>query len=337
MGRSLENCDRQKELPKKLTLTAFCPNYTVLLYFVSSLMPDSQIHLIDTATTQSFPAAPQGTVLSSSVDLGWQGITVELHSLPASEYPEHYVQGHRLAIMRRGKPITYEWKESSIWKRRQTHPGTFFLQSHGDINAPRWFEPFEIIAIALESSFVARCFQDTINCELLHFQECRAEFDTHIARFAAHFEAELNNGSYGGTLYGESLALAFSLYLLEKYSDRSTPLPRPRGKLSSLQLKEIIEYIHAYLDSELSLTELATQLNFSPFHFARLFKKSLGLSPHKYVLQNRIERAKKLITVSSNIPLSDIALQAGFYDQTHFGKAFKKYVGVSPKVFAKLN
>ena len=72
------------------------------------------------------------------------------------------------------------------------------------------------------------------------------------------------------------------------------------------------------------------------FHFARLFKKSLGLSPHKYVLQNRIERAKKLITVSGDLSLSDIALQAGFYDQTHFGKAFKKYMGVSPKAFSKL-
>ena len=130
--------------------------------------------------------------------------------------------------------------------------------------------------------------------------------------------------------------MAFSLYLIKQHSDRSKSLPRPKGKLSSLQLKEVIEYIHAYLDSELSLTELATQLNLSPFHFARLFKKSLGLSLHKYVLQNRIERAKKLITVASDIPLSDIALQAGFYDQTHFGKTFKKYVEVSPKAFLKL-
>ena len=300
-------------------------------------MSDSRINLIDTQTKRSFPAAPKGTVLSSSIDLGWQGITVELHSLPASEYPEHYVQGHRLAIMRRGKPIIYEWKDNGKWQSRHTHQGTFFLQSHGDINYPRWFETFEIIAISLEPSFVARCFQDTINSDLLHFQECRAKYDLHLAKFAAYFEAELLNNNYGGTLYGESLALAFSLYLLERYSDRFLPLPRPKGKLSSLQLKEVIEYIHAHLGSELSLTELATQLNLSTFHFARLFKKSLGLSPHKYVLQNRLERAKRLIAVASQVSLSDIALQVGFYDQTHFSKAFKKYVGVSPKAFSKLS
>ena len=295
-------------------------------------MSDSKIYLINTVTNKSFPAAPQGRVLSSSVDLGWQGITVELHSLPTSEYPEHYIQGHRLAIMRRGKPITYEWKDSGRWKSRQTHPGTFFLQSHGELNTPRWFGSFEIMAIAIEPSFVAQCFQDTLNYNSIRFLERRAAYDPDVALFAAHFEAELTNSNYGGVLYGESLALAFSLCLLENHSEsRLSPI---KGKLSSKQLREIIEYIHAHLDTQLSLTELATYLNLSTFHFARLFKKSLGLSPYKYILQTRIERAKKLIA-SQRLALSNIALQAGFYDQTYFGKAFKKYVGISPKAFSK--
>ncbi|KAB8332167.1 helix-turn-helix transcriptional regulator [Scytonema tolypothrichoides VB-61278] len=130
--------------------------------------------------------------------------------------------------------------------------------------------------------------------------------------------------------------LARLYQILAQYSVRPKKLPRPRGKLSSLQLKEIIEYIHANFSEELSLTHLAELLNLSAFHFARLFKNSLGLSPHQYVLQNRVERAKKLITVSAGSNLTDIGLQVGFYDQTHFGKAFKRTVGVSPKVFAKL-
>ena len=219
-------------------------------------MSDSQIHLIDTSTKKTFPAAPKGTVLSSSVALGWQGITVELHALPPSEYPEHYIKGHRLAIMRGSKPITFEWKRGNSWQNRQIHRGTFLLQSDGELNTPRWFEKFEIIAIAIKPSFIARCFQDTINCDLLRFQECRVEYDPNIARFAAHFEAELLNNSYSGTLYGESLALAFSLYLLERYSESATVLPHPKGKFSSGQLKEVIEYIHTYLDKDKYLYRL---------------------------------------------------------------------------------
>ncbi|MBD1853189.1 helix-turn-helix transcriptional regulator [Cyanobacteria bacterium FACHB-502] len=298
-------------------------------------MPYSQIHLIDTATEQPFPAAPEGTVISSSAHLGWRGITVELHSLPPAEYPEHYVQGHRLAVVHRGKPITYEWKEGNRWNTRQIQPGFFFLQSHGDVNAPRWFETFETMAIALDPAFVAKSFRDTIQPERIQLRERRAEFDPIVAKFAHQFGCELEQGCYGGSLYGESLALAFSLHLLEQHSDQTTSLPRPRGQLSSLQLRETIDYIHTHSSEELSLVQLADDLNLSVFHFSRLFKTTIGLSPYQYVLQNRVERAKKLIMISPHPSLTEIALQVGFYDQTHFGKAFKRVVGISPKAFSK--
>jgi AraC family transcriptional regulator len=297
-------------------------------------MPESQIHLIDTVTAKQFLAAPQGCVQLSSTEAGWRSIVVEMHSIPAMELPEHYVQGHRL-IVHTGQPINYEWKDNNRWRSKLLHRGEFCLQSHGEINFPRWHGRFEFLAIALAPAFVARSFQDTGIKQGAGFQEQRAVFDPVIANFAQRFKAELISGSYGGVLYGESLALAFALYLLEQHSVYPKKLSRPRGKFSSLQLREIIEYIHANLSEELSLTHLAELLNLSAFHFARLFKNSLGLSPHQYVLQNRVERAKKLITVCDS-NLTDIALQVGFYDQTHFGKAFKRTVGVSPKVFAKL-
>lgn len=65
------------------------------------------------------------------------------------------------------------------------------MQSHGDINAPRWFETFETVAIALDPSFVAQSFQETILPERIRFQERRAEFDPIVAQFAKHFESEV--------------------------------------------------------------------------------------------------------------------------------------------------
>lgn len=213
----------------------------------------------------------------------------------------------------------YEWRDNGRWRSKLLQKGEFCLQSHRDINIPRWHNNFEFLAIALEPAFVERSFQDTNIVSNACFIEKRAEFDPVIAEEAKRFQAELVSGSYAGALYGESVALAFAAYLLEQHSNLPKKLSRARGKLSSLQLREIVEYIH---------TNLA-------FHFARLFKHSFGLSPHQYILQNRIERAKKLITADAGCSLTDIALQVGFYDQTHFGKAFKRTVGVSPKVFIK--
>ncbi|MBD2773967.1 helix-turn-helix domain-containing protein [Iningainema tapete] len=297
-------------------------------------MTTSHIRLIDTTTGDILPAAPDGTVLHSSTNIGWKGITVELHQIPPLELPEHYIEGHRL-LVHVGKPLNFEWKDGSRWRQTWLKPGDFCLQTHGEMNAPRWRENIEFLAISLSPPFVSKIFEDTGTPEKIIFQERRGESDPIIANFGQRFKAELEMGSYCGTLYGESMALAFAMHLIEQHSHCYKSLPKPRGKLSSLQLRHIIEYLHYHLTEELSLIDLAAQINLSAYHFARLFKNSLGLSPHQYMLQNRVERAKKLITVSAHSNLTEIGLQVGFYDQAHFTKAFKRVVGVSPKAFSK--
>jgi AraC family transcriptional regulator len=297
-------------------------------------MPKSKIKLVDRQTGSSFAAAPDTGVIFSSADVGWRGITIELHHIPPLEMPEHYIEGHRL-LVNVGQPVHFEWKEGSHWQSTDLQPGEFSLQTHGDINFPRWTQNFEFLEIALDPSFVVQLFQDTSVSETLMFQTRRGEFDLSIANFARCFKAELESGSYCGVLYGESLALAFALHLIECHRDRSQKLRRLTGRLTSLQLKEVIEYIHEHLSEELSLVDLADRLNLSPFHFARLFKNSLAISPHQYVMQNRIERAKKLIAVSAKPNITEIGLQVGFFDGAHFTKVFKRVVGIAPKTFVK--
>lgn len=297
-------------------------------------MSSSQIQLVDRQTGDIFPAAPDGGVLLSSANAGWRGITIEFHQIPPLELPEHYIEGHRLAVDI-SQPVHYEWKEGSRWRQTILQPGDFCLQTHGELNFPRWTENFEFLAISLEPEFVGRAFQDTGRSETIAFQEQRGGHDPIISYFTHRFKAELESGSYCGALYGESLALAFALHLLECHRDRPQKLRKPPGKLSSLQLRQVVEYVHEHLTEELSLIDLAEPMNLSAFHFARLFKNSLGFSPHQYVLQNRVARAKKLIAVSTKPNLTDVGLQVGFYDQAHFTKAFKRVVGVSPKCFFK--
>ncbi|MDF5731441.1 MAG: AraC family transcriptional regulator [Rhizonema sp. PD38] len=297
-------------------------------------MLSSQIELIHSTTGKRFSAASGGTVLLSSQELNWRGISVELHQISPQELPEHYVDGHRL-LVQVGNPIAFEWKVGDRWRQTLLKPGDFCLLTHGERNTPRWSSPFQFLAIALDPFFVSR-IPDTKTPEPIAFQEERGKHDPAIANFAKQFHAELEYRCYRGSLYGESIALAFSLYLLEKYSRRSRSIPRSHGKLSGLQLRQLIEFTHEYLSEDLSLIDLANSLNLSPYHFARLVKSTLGQSPHQYVLQLRIERAKQLMTFRERFSLSEIASQVGFYDHAHFTKAFKRVVGISPKQFSYL-
>lgn len=297
-------------------------------------MPKSRIKLLEVTSHREIPAAPENSVLSSSASLGWRGLTVEIHRLAPTELPEHFVDGHRLMIAAQtGKAIDFEWKEKARWKRKILKPGDFSLQTHGEPNAPRWLENLEILAVALEPDFVASVFQESLPPERVAFRQRRCETDETITRFGELFKAELENSAYTGRLYGESLAMAFSLHLLERHGDSSRKIKLPRGKLAAAHLRRALEFIHANLAEDLSIEEIASQAYLSAFHFARLFKNTLGLTPHQYVLQNRIARAKRLITKSPYMSLTEIGLSVGFFDQAHFTKAFKRATGATPKAY----
>jgi AraC family transcriptional regulator len=105
-------------------------------------------------------------------------------------------------------------------------------------------------------------------------------------------------------------------------------LPRPR-------LGRVLEYIQANLDQGIHIDELAGAAGLSLFHFAKLFKRSTGSSPHQYVLERRLERAKELLR-KTGLSLSEIALQAGFADQSHLTNVFRRFIGVTPSQFRTL-
>jgi AraC family transcriptional regulator len=84
------------------------------------------------------------------------------------------------------------------------------------------------------------------------------------------------------------------------------------------------------LHQDLKLDEIAAIAQLSLYHFIRLFKQSLGITPYQYILQHRIEKAKYLLT-HSELNIAEIAAQTGFCDQSHFTRHFKRMTGVTPK------
>jgi AraC family transcriptional regulator len=85
----------------------------------------------------------------------------------------------------------------------------------------------------------------------------------------------------------------------------------------------------------LTLEELAREACLSPFHFARSFKAAMGVSPHRYLLQRRLDHAKAMLKAGA-VPMTDIALTCGFSSPAHFASSFKRATGVTPSLFRRL-
>jgi AraC family transcriptional regulator len=96
----------------------------------------------------------------------------------------------------------------------------------------------------------------------------------------------------------------------------------------------VVDYIHDNLDQHLTLAELAFIAKMSIYHFSRTFKLFAGITPHQYVLNARVERAKDLL-IQGKLSLSEIATRVGFFDQSHFTRAFKRSVGTTPQVLLR--
>ena len=103
-----------------------------------------------------------------------------------------------------------------------------------------------------------------------------------------------------------------------------------RKGLTHLQLQQVLDYIQTHIDRDLSLAELAETLNLSPTYFASAFKQAIEVSPHQYVIQQRVERAKLMLS-KTDLAIADIALQVGFSSQSHLTQQFKRLTGMTPK------
>lgn len=103
-----------------------------------------------------------------------------------------------------------------------------------------------------------------------------------------------------------------------------------RGGLPPRVLRRIREYINGNIDQRISVELLAGIANLSVCYFVRAFKQSMGITPHDYLIRQRVERTKELL-FGTDMPLSEIALAAGFADQSHFARRFRQHVGVSPR------
>jgi AraC family transcriptional regulator len=167
-------------------------------------------------------------------------------------------------------------------------------------------------------------------------ERLRFGFARHDALVAASIGSlldELERPKERGRLFADTVADALALHLLRNYGD-GAPLVVVKGGLSRRALRAACDRIEAGIEEGVSLDELALEANLSRSHFARAFRQTTGLSPHRYLTARRLARARELLR-DENLPLADVALGCGFSSQAHFTETFRRAAGVTPAAFRR--
>jgi len=135
-----------------------------------------------------------------------------------------------------------------------------------------------------------------------------------------------------GTLYLDALLTVFATEVFRRAWSHTDPVPPARHSLAPAVRRRVIEYIEADLTADLSLTGLAAVACLSPYHFARCFREEFGKPPHRYVLDRRLDLARRLLADTS-LPIAEVATRSGFASQSRLATAFRKSFGITPRQY----
>ena len=153
--------------------------------------------------------------------------------------------------------------------------------------------------------------------------------DARLSAMVAAVHAEMLAGFPSGRLFLDSVEQAMAITLVNGHAVRHRPVQIYRGGLGAARLRRIRELVHARMEDDLSLDDMAQSVGLSTAHFARMFRKSTGETPHQFVLRQRLERAKAMLR-APDARVLDVAVACGFKTQQHFAQAFRDVWGVSP-------
>ena len=192
-------------------------------------------------------------------------------------------------------------------------------------------KPFHSIFFYLPRSALDGIAEQTAASRIgeLAYQPGIGHDDVVIRHLGASLFEALRRSDETNQLFIDHMMLAFTAHVAQTYGGLQRITEPPRGGLATWQAKRACERLESDLGGKVSVAQIAAEFGLSVSHFSRAFRISTGLPPHQWLLRQRVKAAKQLMTVR-DLPLSEIAISAGFAHQSHFTRVFSAVVGVSP-------
>jgi AraC family transcriptional regulator len=251
---------------------------------------------------------------------------VERFSPDPETEPRHWVR-HDQAFAMMLRPGSIEWgpKRCALEKFDYTAGNLALCHRH----VGEWVGLMNITHLQLGISDAALMACSDGAYGEVELRPSRKFADPRLSAMVTAVHAEVAAGFPNGRLFLDSVEQAMAVTLVNGHAVRHRSVQIYRGGLGSARLRRIKELVHTKMEDDLSLDEMAQSVGLSTAHFARMFRKSTGETPHQYVLRQRLERAQDMLR-APDARVLDVAVACGFKTQQHFAQAFRDLWGTTP-------
>jgi AraC family transcriptional regulator len=280
------------------------------------MVPFSDLHLVqedgDLPTTMTTGSAP-GESGVSILNVRFQG-GAHFNARP----PQHLVWFQMSSAQ-------FDCRIAGRTLRHQAPIGQLTICPAGIDSAADATEGVDALLVAVDPSYLTLAAAEgaTLNAQLI---ECFSRFDRRLLELARILAWESADDYPNGPLFWNDIASGFVDRLAACHTSQSKP--RTRSRIGKHILQRLREYILAHLEGPINVEALAQIARLSPFHFSRVFTQSIGMTPHRYVVRLRLQRAVDLVH-QGRTGLAEIAVRTGFADQSHLSRWVRRVHGVS--------
>lgn len=281
--------------------------------------------LCSTPKNKPAPLILKKTVQIEKTEISYVG-------LQPNHVEEHSDPHLKIAIPLKQTAIHVKWQTETGKQRYQFIKNGNISIVSPDLPHETWIErSAEMIIINLHPKAIERV-SDELNLKSARIiPQWTANKDRLIEQLGIALQAEFQQGK-PTNIYVESISNLLLVHLLRHYSTTDSIASLPSARLSPQKLQQTRSYLQENLERSVSLSELAGVVELSPSRFARAFKQTTGTSPHKYIVECKIAKAKELLK-NPQLSIADISYTLNFSSQSHFTSVFRRLTGTTPHIY----
>ena len=274
----------------------------------------------------------RATMTECSQKAGWRSLLLRAYDDPpvVEPFTTPPTKDHLIVLVTKGT-CNVEGLYRGKWQKANYGPGSLGMTAPGEEVTLRWRgdTSHSTLQLHLPAESILRCNEDVFGRGAVfpRMPNALSHDDPLLQQVILGVAAKLREGA--PEIYAESAAQFVTMHMLVRHAGHEITKARTRDEA---RMQRVCDYMHAHLAEEVSLQDLTKVAYVSRFHLIRMFKQTYGETPYRRLTRLRLQRAQRLLA-TSDTPITQIALDCGSTNQTHFAAAFRRLVGLSPRAY----